>query len=91
MSETVIFSIFFLGIFISITIYVVRFLKTPNLFRTIFRAYLAFLERDTFPKVNKKDTVKNKRVVDWKVSNKNSCLEYEKFKEKFPDEEYPYF
>ena len=91
MSETVIFSIFFLGIFISITIYVVRFLKTPNLFRTMFKAYLAFLERDTFPKVNKKDTVKNKRVVDWKVSNKNSCLEYEKFKEKFPDEEYPYF
>ena len=57
----------------------------------MFRAYLAFLERNTFPKIDKKETVKNKRVVDWKFSNKNSCLEYEKFREKFPDEEYPYF
>lgn len=91
MTEIVIFSIFFLGIFISITIYVIRFLKTPNFFKTMFKAYLTFLESDTFPKVERKETVKKKRVVDWKFPEKNSCLEYEKFKEKFPDEEYPYF
>ena len=91
MTETVIFSIFFLGIFISITIYVIRFLKTPNLFRTMFKAYLTFLEKDTFPKMERKETAKEKRVIDWKFSNKNSCHDYEKFKEKFPNEEYPYF
>ena len=91
MTETIIFAIFILGIFISMVIYIVRFLKTPNLFRTIFKAYIAFLERDTFPKVVNAERPKAKKSNNWKFSNENSCLDYEKFKEKFPEEEYPNF
>lgn len=91
MTEIIIFSIFILGIFISIVIYVVRFLITPNLFRTTFKAYVAFLERATFPKVANVKRPIAKKSNNWKFSNENSCFEYEKFKEKFPEEEYPNF
>lgn len=90
MSETVIYAIFFLGIFISGVIYVIRFLRTPNFFKTMFGAYLAFLERDTFPKPKKRKNVKVKKTNHWEFLFKEKVPTYEEFTEEFPDEEYPY-
>lgn len=90
MSETVIYAIFFLGIFISGVIYVIRLLKTPNCFKTMFGAYLAFLERDTFPKPKKRKNVKVKKTNHWEFLFKEKMPTYEEFTEEFPNEEYPY-
>lgn len=90
MTDKIIFIVFLLGVFISMVMYIVRFLKTPNLFKTLFKKYLSFLERDTFPIEEKRGNIKTKKSKNWQISEKDSCLEYEKFKEKFPDEEYPY-
>jgi len=75
MSETIIYAIFFIGIFISEIIYVIRFLKTPHFFKTIFKGYLAFLERDTFPKPKKRKSIKVKNSNHWDFL----------FKEKYQD------
>ena len=91
MSETVIYAIFFLGIFISGVIYVIRFLKTPHFFKTMFKGYLAFLKRDTLPKPKKRKSIKVKNSNHWDFLFKEKVPTYEKFKEKFPDEEYPYY
>ncbi len=76
MPEKIIFIIFLLGVFISIVIYIVRFLKTPNFFKTLFEAYQSFLERDTFSIKEKRGATKTRKSKNWQISEKASCLRF---------------
>ena len=57
----------------------------------MFKRYLAFLERDTFPKPKRRKNVKVKEANHWDFLFKEKVPTYEEFTEEFPDEEYTYY
>jgi hypothetical protein len=57
----------------------------------MFKGYLTFLERNTFPKTRKRKNVKVKHSKHLDFLFKENVPTYEEFTEEFPDEEYPYY
>ena len=57
----------------------------------MFKRYLAFLERDTFPKPKRRKQIKVKSSNHWEFLFKEKVPTYEEFTGEFPNEEYPYY